>query len=178
LCQVAIVGYAAPRQNVPGHDLTYQAATGLVAPPALPLTLIADLGGAQQAVVAALAALMARDRGGSGVYLEVSLNEAARFFAEPLARGLTATGGPLGGQLAVYNLYRARDRWLAVAALEPRFRKTLHDELALDVGDRDALSRVFAERSAAEWQAWAEARDLPVVAVRAVRYDVRGGGTP
>lgn len=166
LCQVAIVGYPAPRQNVPGHDLTYQAATGLVAPPALPLTLIADLGGAQQTVNAALGTLMARDRDGRGVYVEVSLSEAARFFAEPLARGLTADGGPLGGQSSVYNLYRARDGWLALAALEPRFRATLERELALGVNDRDALSRAFAERSAAEWQAWAETRDLPIVAVR------------
>src|SRR5688572_1051684 len=29
LCHVAIVGYQAPRQNVAGHDLTYQAETGL-----------------------------------------------------------------------------------------------------------------------------------------------------
>jgi crotonobetainyl-CoA:carnitine CoA-transferase CaiB-like acyl-CoA transferase len=179
LSQVAIVGYPAPRQNVPGHDLTYQAATGLVAPPALPRTLLADLGGAQRTVIAALATLMACDRDGSGAYVEVSLSAAARFFAEPLLRGLTAEGGPLGGQSPVYNLYRARDGWLALAALEPRFREALQRELPFgehDVADdraghRHALSCAFGERSAAEWQAWGEARDLPVVAVRTIAPD-------
>src|SRR5438094_137949 len=38
LCQVAIVGYPPPNQDVPGHDLTYQARAGLVEPPRLPRT--------------------------------------------------------------------------------------------------------------------------------------------
>ena len=33
LSQVAITGYPAPHENRAGHDLTYQAAAGLVAPP-------------------------------------------------------------------------------------------------------------------------------------------------
>jgi hypothetical protein len=33
-----------------GHDLTYQASVGLVAPPAMPLTLLADMAGAQTTV--------------------------------------------------------------------------------------------------------------------------------
>lgn len=146
--------------------MTYQAELGLVTPPALPRTLVADLGGAQRAVIAALALLMARDRTGSGAYVEVALSEAARFFAVPLLRGLTDEAGPLGGGLPCYGLYRARDGWLALAALEPRFRQTLERDLALDASNRDALSRAFVARSAAEWQAWAEARDLPIVAVR------------
>ncbi len=166
LCQVAIVGYGSPRQNLAGHDLTYQAECGLVVPPVLPRTLIADLGGAQRAVIAALALLMARDRNGEGAYVEVSLNDAARFFAEPLERGLTGEHGALGGQLPAYGLYRTRDGWLALAALEPHFCETLGRELAVDPRDRDALSRAFGDRSTAEWQAWAEGRDLPIVAVR------------
>lgn len=168
LCQVAIVGYPAPRQNVAGHDLTYQAEAGLVAAPALPRTLVADLGGAQRAVVAALAALISRDRTGSGVYVEVSLSEAARFFAEPMARGLTAPAGPLGGRSPAYNLFRARDGWVALAALEPRFREALGRALAVDPNDRQALSDVFAGRAAADWQRWAESCDLPIVAVRGI----------
>jgi crotonobetainyl-CoA:carnitine CoA-transferase CaiB-like acyl-CoA transferase len=166
LCQVAIVGYGSPRENVAGHDLTYQAEIGLVTPPALPPTLLADLGGAQQAVIAALALIMARDRDGEGSYVEVSLAGAARFFAEPLAYGLTGDGNALGGGLPAYGLYRTRDGWLAVAALEPRFRETLGRELSINPEDREALARVFAERSSAEWETWAEARDLPITGVR------------
>jgi crotonobetainyl-CoA:carnitine CoA-transferase CaiB-like acyl-CoA transferase len=166
LCQVAIVGYESPRQNLAGHDLTYQADMGLVVPPALPRTLVADLGGAQRAVIAALALLMARDRSGEGASVEVSLNDAARFFAEPLVRGLTGERGALGGQLPAYGLYRTRDGWLAVAALEPRFRETLGRELGVDPGDHEALARAFAERTSADWETWAEARDLPITGVR------------
>jgi crotonobetainyl-CoA:carnitine CoA-transferase CaiB-like acyl-CoA transferase len=166
LCQVAIVGYGSPRQIVAGHDLTYQSEVGLVTPPAVPPTLIADLGGAQRAVIAALALLMARDRSGEGTYVEVSLAEAARFFAEPLVQGLTGKGNPLGDGLPAYGLYRTRDGWLAVAALEPRFRETLGRELGVDPSDREALARAFANRPSAEWEEWAAARDLPLIGVR------------
>jgi crotonobetainyl-CoA:carnitine CoA-transferase CaiB-like acyl-CoA transferase len=80
------VGYPAPRQDVPGHDLTYQAEAGLIAPPSLPLTRVADLAGAQRTVVAALALLMARDRGDGAQDAEISLAASARLFAEPLMR--------------------------------------------------------------------------------------------
>ena len=166
LCWVAIVGYAAPRQDVAGHDLTYQSAHGLVAPPALPRTLVSDLAGAKQAVIAALGLLFARERGDGAGYAEVALAEAARLFAEPLRRGLTSAAGLLGGGLPAYNVYRAREGWVAVAALEPHFRRALGDGLGVDIRSRDALTSVFAQRSAAEWQAWAEARDLPIADVR------------
>jgi alpha-methylacyl-CoA racemase len=167
LCWVAIVGFPAPRQEVAGHDLTYQATHGLVAPPALPRTLLSDLAGAKQAVIAALELLFARERGDVAGYAEVALSEAARFFAEPLRRGVTTTNGILGGQLPAYNVYPARDSWIAVAALEPQFRRALGEALGgVDTGDHDALARAFVERPADEWQAWAEARDLPIVEVR------------
>src|SRR4051794_26225209 len=50
LVQVAIVGHAAPHQEVPGHDLTYLATAGLLVPPQVPRTLLADLAGAERAV--------------------------------------------------------------------------------------------------------------------------------
>ena len=65
LCQVAIVGYPTPRQDEAGHDLTYQADAGLVAPPAMPRTLVADLSGAQRAVIAALGLLLCAGPWGS-----------------------------------------------------------------------------------------------------------------
>jgi alpha-methylacyl-CoA racemase len=166
LCCVSIVGSPAPRDHVAGHDLTYQAEHGLVDPRSMPRSLVADLGGAQQAVIAALALLVARDRGQAPSCAEVSLADGARFFAEPLVRGLTAPGGPLGGGLSEYNLYRALEGWVAVAALEPHFRAALERELQVDLIDRDAVARVLSTRSAEDWQTWAESKDLPIVAVR------------
>src|SRR5581483_9176844 len=65
LCHVAIVGLPSPEADLPGHDLTYQASAGLLDPAgtgSLPRTLVADLGGAERAVSAALALLLARER--------------------------------------------------------------------------------------------------------------------
>lgn len=166
LSQVAIVGHPAPDDNVPGHDLTYQAGLGLLSPPDLPRTLLADLAGAERAVSAALALLLARERGDSGRYAETSLARSAADFAEPLRHGLTAPGGSLGGGLPEYNLYRTRDAWISVAALEPHFRRRLLDELGLEDAGYEDLARVFRARSAGEWEAWAAARDLPLAALR------------
>ena len=166
LCVVAIIGYPAPRQDVAGHDLTYQAEEGLVAPPSMPRTLISDLAGAQRAVIAALGLIVARNRSGGGGRVEVSLSESARFFAEPAARGITAQDAPLGGKLATYNVYPAREGWVALAALEPHFAERLQRHMGVNVTDRNVLAFAFLERTATEWQAWAEARDLPLVAVK------------
>lgn len=132
LAHVAIVGYPAPRQEEPGHDLTYLAEAGLLDPPALPRTLLADLAGAERAVAAALALLLARQRGLPLHPVEVSLAEAASALAEPLRHGLTAPGGLLGGGLPFYRCYPAREGWVAVAALEPHFAQRLLAELLED----------------------------------------------
>jgi crotonobetainyl-CoA:carnitine CoA-transferase CaiB-like acyl-CoA transferase len=166
LCHVAVVGHSAPRQDVAGHDLTYQAATGLVTPPALPRTLIADLAGAQRVVIAALDLVLARERSGEAGNAEIALAECASLFAEPLRHRLTSSTGPLGGAGAAYNIYSTRDGWVAVAALEPHFRAALARELSVDVDDRAALARALEERSALEWERWAETRGLPMAAVR------------
>ncbi len=162
LSHVAIVGHPAPEAHRPGHDLNYVASRGLAAPPDLPRTLIADLGGAEAAVTAAVAAIVRRARSGEGSYVEVSLTEAADRFAAPLRHGLTRPGGLLGGGDAGYGLYETSDGWVSVAALEPHFRQRLCAELGLDELTHEALTRCFESRSAEEWESWAAERDLPI----------------
>ncbi|HEV2129796.1 MAG TPA: CoA transferase [Longimicrobiaceae bacterium] len=166
LCQVAIVGHPAPHEQRAGHDLTYQAELGLISPPQMPRTLLADLAGAERVVSTALALLLARERGVTADYAQVSLVEAAAPFAEPLRHGLTAQGGALGGGLPRYRLYHTREGWIALAALEPHFWQRLTAALDLAEPEHEPLERVFLSRSAAEWEAWAAERDLPLVAVR------------
>jgi crotonobetainyl-CoA:carnitine CoA-transferase CaiB-like acyl-CoA transferase len=158
LAQVAILGEG----ERAGHDLTYLASRGLLDPPHLPRTVMADLLGAERAVSAVLAALL----GGGGSYVEVSLAEAADALAEPLRAGLTAKGGVLGGGLPVYGLYEASDGWIAVAALEPGFRSRLAEGLGVVELSRSQLEGAFRLRTAAEWEAWALELDLPVEALR------------
>ena len=158
----------------PGHDLTYQASLGLVKPPDLPLTVLADLSGAERAVTAALALLYRRERATSnGAVLDesdrfawASLSDAAAAFAEPLRRGLTEPGGLLGGWLPGYNLYESKDGWIAIAALERHFLARLAQELALERVTREAMKEVFITRTAAEWEEWAADRDIPLLAVK------------
>jgi crotonobetainyl-CoA:carnitine CoA-transferase CaiB-like acyl-CoA transferase len=166
LCQVAIIGHAPPHENHPGHDLTYQATLGLVSPPQMPRALIADLGGAEEAVSTAVSLLLGRERTGDAGYAQVSLAEAAARFARPHQEGLTLACGLLGGGWPGYNLYRATNGWVAVAALEPHFAERLQRELAVDTFTCEAIGAAFARRTAAEWETWAAERDLPIVAVR------------
>ncbi len=164
LCHVAITGYPAPHDGRAGHDLTYAAAAGLLAPPALPRTLMADLAAAERAVSTALALLLARAAGGSGRHATVAIADLAEELTAPLRYGLTAPGDLLGGGSPAYGIYRTKDGWIALAALEPQFARRLAAELYVPL-DRASLEDAFARRTAAEWEAWAHERDLPIAAV-------------
>ena len=98
--------------------------------------------------------------------MEVSLADCADLFAAPLRHGLTTETGILGGHRAAYNIYPARDGWVAVAALEPHLRTALARELGVDVEDRTALAAALSQRPAADWHTWADVRGLPLTAVR------------
>ena len=164
LCQVAIIGYPAPRENEAGHDLTYQASLGLLTPPHMPRSLLADMAGAERTVSSALALLLHRERGGGSGYAEVALSEAAASLAEPLRYGCTAAGAFLGGGIPEYNIYQSADGWVAVAALEPHFKKRLED--ALQVASLEEYRAAFALQNSAYWQEWGQKMDVPIETVR------------
>jgi len=165
LRHVNIVGDTANPEEA-GHDLTYQARAGLL--PALsgvegrrdlPLTLIADMVGAERAH-AVLKDVMHHP----GAVRVVGLFDALRDLAGPLYNGLTVPGHHLGGGNPAYGIYAARDGAIAVAALEPHFRSGLYEGLGLPDGADPRA--VFATKTAAEWEAWAAERDLPLVALK------------
>jgi crotonobetainyl-CoA:carnitine CoA-transferase CaiB-like acyl-CoA transferase len=165
LAHVAIVGNPAPEEEVPGHDLLYQAGQGLVRPPDMPRTCLADLGGALEAVIVALQLVLAQMSGEPGTRRSVSLAESASWFAEPLRRGLTVPGGMLGGGFGGYHLYRTKQGWIAVAALEPHFQKALAGVLGLDQLEPVRLQEIFLTRTASEWVSIALQKDLPLAQV-------------
>jgi crotonobetainyl-CoA:carnitine CoA-transferase CaiB-like acyl-CoA transferase len=162
LSHLAIVGNAPPNEHRPGHDLLYQAEHGLVIPPELPVTCVADLAGALEAVIAALQLLLANPEGSQAI---VGLADAAAWFAEPLRQGLTTPSGILGGGFAGYNLYPTKDGWIALAALEPHFQQALLRTLDIAELASHRLQEVFLTRTADEWAAWARTNDVPLVKV-------------
>jgi alpha-methylacyl-CoA racemase len=167
LSHVAICGEAPPHDDRAGHDLTYQARAGLVAPPAMPRTLIADLAAAERAAQAAIAALLRRERTGESSHVHVSITDAATAFAQPYDAGLTRPEGELGGGLPAYNVYPSANGWIAVAALEPHFVEHLRAMLAVDDVTGSSLRDAFARRSSKEWETLAEQHDVPLCAIRA-----------
>jgi hypothetical protein len=100
-----------------------------------------------------------------GASREVGLFDALKDLAAPLRYGLTAVGGHLGGSNPAYGIYAARGGAIAVTALEPHFRARLYEGLGL--ADGADPSAVFATKTPIEWEQWAAARDIPLVAIKA-----------
>ena len=129
VCSVTGWGQSGPYAARAGHDLTYQAVAGSLAPTAaMPAVPVADLVGAWSAVSAILAALLERQRTGRGRHIDAALVDAgvhANLVSWAMeAEGPKAVGEnlPLTGALPCYRLYRtADDRLLALGALEPHF---------------------------------------------------------
>lgn len=180
LSQVAIVGDTGAGAEVPGHDLTYLAAHGLVPGLELPPTLYADMAGSLMASAAVLQAALQRrapyagtgEVHPEGAYFEVALAGAAEYLALPRHWGLTSPAGAVGGAHAGYRVYACRDGRVAVAALEPHFAAALCAAAELPRGDlpamferttHEGLAAFFGARTRAELDRLAQERDLPLL---------------
>lgn len=169
LVRVDIVG-SSREPDVAGHDLTYQAAAGLLPADAdaeLPRALLADLSGAQQAVIATLEGLLQRASTGRGAVREVSLEDSAGYLAEPYRHGLTGPGALLGGATPGYATYRCRDGVVVLAALEPHFMSNAASAFGCDVEEltHDGFAERFVQHPCAHWRQWASRWDVPLVAL-------------
>lgn len=166
LCHVALVGYPPPDEDRAGHDLTYQASVGLLEPPHFPRLPLADYAGSERAVSATLALLWERERTGRGGQVIVPLVEALAPYAHALCYGLFAPGTLLAGASPLYHLYPAKEGWVALASLELHFRARLAAGLGVQDLSYETLAEAFRARTAAEWDAWGKAHDIPLAAVR------------
>jgi crotonobetainyl-CoA:carnitine CoA-transferase CaiB-like acyl-CoA transferase len=178
-CSITGYGQEGPRAQEAGHDLNYQAVTGLLSlSPAMPASLTADVaGGAMPAVMNILLALRLRDQTGEGCHLDVAMADAMFTFAwYGLAQGY-ATGefpGPhenmLAGGSPRYALYGTADgQFLAVGALEQKFWDSFCDGIGLAESFRDdrrdpkatreAVAHLIREKDAQIWQGLLGPRD-------------------
>ncbi len=179
MCSISGFGQTGPYVERAGHDLNYIALAGVLAmggaadgAPAMPGVQIADLaGGALWAATAILGALVGRYRTGRGAHLDISMTEGAlSLLTAELGNqdcGARPTRGTetLNGGLAGYSIYATSDgRYLAVAALEPKFWIALNTALgrkpdvseivgnpAAQARTRADLAALFASKTAAEW---------------------------
>ncbi len=181
VCSISGYGQTGPYTHRAGHDLDYIALAGVLAmtgpaheAPQMPGVQVADLaGGALWGATAILGALVGRHRTGKGAYLDISMTEGAlALLAADVGNfdcGARPTRGTeaINGGLACYGVYRTRDdRYLAVGALEPKFWLALNTAIgrppvateligspAEQARVRGELAAIFAQRTAAEWQA-------------------------
>lgn len=181
-CSTSGFGQTGPKSQQAGHDLNYLGTGGFLAltgagpdgKPPIPGATVADsAGGGMHAVIAILAALLHRQADGRGRHLDVSVADGvlalmALSVDEFLATGATVETGSnlLLGRYACYDTYQAGDgKWLAVAAIEPRFWANLctllglpqwakhqNDDAVQDDIRRD-MARVFRTKDRDTWVA-------------------------
>lgn len=149
LIYVSLSGYGqmGPWADLPGHDINYLAAAGVLAvsgtpdgAPAQSFGLpVADLCGTMYALSATLAALFQREATGRGQYLDVALADCALHWMNPRLGAYRSAGArTVQAQReatlvkAAYGAFRCKDgRYVSVAALEDHFWKRLCAALPL-----------------------------------------------
>jgi crotonobetainyl-CoA:carnitine CoA-transferase CaiB-like acyl-CoA transferase len=183
VCSLSGWGQDGPHAARAGHDLTYQALAGALAPTgATPAYPAADLTGAWAAVTSILAALLERERTGEGARIDTSLFDAALHLnlagwasEAGRAHGAGEAHG-LAGALPCYRLYETADgRHLAVGAPEEHFWRRFCEAagspelLKLQYReDEEAHAQVAAAVASRTLAAWCDVLaefDVPVEAV-------------
>jgi crotonobetainyl-CoA:carnitine CoA-transferase CaiB-like acyl-CoA transferase len=194
-CSITGYGQKGPYARRPGHDINFVAMSGILGlsgskngPPSYVVSpMIADvLGGTNQAVIAILAALLARDKTGKGQYIDVSSTDGAVFYHWVHAPQFFRDGvsperadSPTGSDVAWMNIYKAKDgKYFTIGCFEP----WLWGNLCKLVGREDlipkhfgtleeqqksyqALSQAFAAKNRDEWVKLLDEADVCVAPV-------------
>jgi crotonobetainyl-CoA:carnitine CoA-transferase CaiB-like acyl-CoA transferase len=198
-CAITGYGQDGPDAARAGHDLNYQAGSGVLSlcadadgTPGMPPVLLGDIaGGSYPAVINILLALRQRDRTGEGGFLDIAMAEnLLPFLFWGLAQG-QATGkwprandGLFTGASPRYRIYRAAcGRHLAVAALENKFWLAFCEAIGLpealreDARDPAAaiaeVARRLAAKPASHWEPVFAQADCCVNVVRTLDEAVR-----
>lgn len=188
-------GQTGPYRTRPGFGTLVEGFSGLAAktgfpdkPPTLPNVALADMVAGQAGAFAVLAALRARDAGGPGQVIDLSLLEPLVSIVGPDAAIYRVTGEVpvrIGNRLSVSaprNTYRTRDgHWLAISAsmqpmCERLFRVMGRPELATDPRFRTNSDRMrHVDALDEEVQRWVGAHDLAELAALCEREGITAG---
>ncbi|TDA67520.1 MAG: CoA transferase [Clostridia bacterium] len=192
-CSISSYGQEGPYRDLPGHDLNFVGLGGMLAfapagegtQPVFPISQLADISSGLYAAVSILAALLGRERGGAGTYIDVSMHETvaswwaitqvmSRYTHEPNWGHMMSTG-----QLASYNVYLAGDgQYLSLGILEDKFWERLCDAMEFVEGKnvefrdpelqprlRARLQEIFMTRPRDEWFILLRQAQVPVAPV-------------
>ena len=196
-CSIGAYGRVGPLAGHPGYDPLMQASAGIMSitgepdgPPVRAGTSIVDLGTGAWAALAILAALLERERTGSGRTIDVSLYETALALMSYHLVDYLGTGDVPGRHgsafptIVPYQAFRTADGDMMVAAANDRLFAALCDavglpELGTDprfatnplrIEHREALVAALEERLAQEpssvWVERLEAAGVPAAPVR------------
>ncbi len=183
-CSISGYGQDGPYRDRPGHDLNYQAMSGMlgsfrdrdgtITPPGV---AIGDLSSGMFAALGIMAALMAREKTKQGQYIDVSMSDGLLSWMSTQLGSLPSAGRGIGGDPG-YGIFKASDGrsftlgiahedwfWerlcLAVglkeyAALNGLERRKQRDVL---IGK---LNNIFLEKTRDEWVGILDKADVPV----------------
>jgi crotonobetainyl-CoA:carnitine CoA-transferase CaiB-like acyl-CoA transferase len=197
VCAISGYGQQGPLAQQAGHDLNYMATAGALSlftqrgggQPHVPGLQIADLGGgALPAAIGVLAALLERERTGTGSFVDISMTDGVLQWLALNAAQHAAGAAPVGGRsmliggAACYSVYETADsRYLTLAAVEERFWTTFCQMVERDMfvaqqwadwpqqeamfADLDAL---FRSKTSDEWLAFFGDADVCVAPVLAI----------
>ena len=129
-CALSGFGQTGPYAGRAGHDINYCAlagqaiVSGSAEKPVIGYPPIADHASAQQAGIAMLAALYAREQGHGGAFLDIGITESilAWQYLPALGNAAERAASILNGGAACYNFYRCADgQFISLGAIETAF---------------------------------------------------------
>jgi len=198
-CSITGFGRTGPDADRPGYDLIIQGESGVMditgeaeGPPMKVGTSIADLVTGLYASQAVLAALMRRERTGSGGRVDVSMLDAMASLLTFNAGMYFASGespkrrGNVHPTISPYETFAASDGWINVGVANDKFwalfcgvirRKDLQTDARFDAAPRRAANRsilagmlrpIFASRTRDDWLAKLRAAGIPAGAIKSV----------
>lgn len=181
-CSISGFGQTGPLKDMPGYDFMIQAMGGIMSitgePDGEPVKVgvaAADLFAGQNAVIAILAALQARELTGVGQYLDIALFDSQLGWLANVASNFLISGklpkryGNAHANIVPYQSFQADDGWLVVAVGNDRqfesFCRVINKpELSADerfsknagrVQNREILipllKPIFKEKTVGEW---------------------------
>jgi crotonobetainyl-CoA:carnitine CoA-transferase CaiB-like acyl-CoA transferase len=182
-CSLTGYGQEGPYRDRIGHDVTYAGISGLLdmsryaedeKPPMVSYP-IGDMAGGVFSAFSIVTGLLSRELGNSegGEYIDVSMLDALISFSPPILQQASLNdevrpGGVMNsGAYACYNVYETADeRYVTLAAIEPKFWKTfceaidrpdlVEDHMAETAAERERvrteLADLFRTKSQAEWE--------------------------